>query len=278
MISPANVIQDLGGIARGSRLQQVGISRSILARAVRESAVVRIRDGIFALPSVQDDIRIAAEHGGALTCGSALRRHGVWVLDDSVATHVWVGHGGRAHPHDECACVSHFYRGAAPLGPVSVETALRHLYRCAGEEAFFAAFESAWNLRLLSAAARGRIRAFLARSARWLVDFARRDADSGLESILRLRLHRVGLVLTSQVVIVGVGRVDFVVGGKLILEVDGRENHDGESHRHKDLVRDAQASTLGYETLRFDYAQIIHDWPAVSRAIRGALTRLRDHA
>src|SRR5690606_36066930 len=145
--------------------------------------------------------------------------------------------------------------------------------RCAGDEAFFAAFESAWRKGRLPQAARSRVRAALPASARWLVDISRSDADSGLESILRLRLHLLGIRLDCQVVIPGVGTVDFVIGGRLILEADGKENHDGRSMRHKDLVRDAAASRLGYETLRFDYAQIVHDWAAVQAAILGALTR-----
>lgn len=113
---------------------------------------------------------------------------------------------------------------------------------------------------------------------RHLVDIARSDAQSGLESLLRLRLHIIGIVLASQVQIPAVGRVDFVVGDRLIIEVDGKENHSGPDRRHDDLVRDAAASRLGYETLRFTYAQVVHDWSTVQAAILAAMTRLRDHA
>src|SRR5690606_8366426 len=106
----------------------------------------------------------------------------------------------------------------------------------------------------------------------------RDDADSGLESLLRLRMHQLGIRLDCQVVIDGVGRVDFVVDGRLIIEADGKQNHDGASMRHKDLVRDAAASGLGYETLHFDYAQIIHDWTTVQAAILAALARLPQRA
>lgn len=73
--------------------------------------------------------------------------------------------------------------------------------------------------------------------------------------------------------IAGVGRVDFMLAGRIILEVDGRENHDGPSKRHKDLVRDAAAAAAGYETLRFDYALVIHSWPLVEAAILRRLGR-----
>ena len=172
----------------------------------------------------------------------------VWVLPDTLTPHVWVGPGRHAHAHEHCACVSHYYRGSPPLGAADIDVALLHLSR----------------------AARERIRSTLPRSARWLLDVARGDADSGLESLLRLRLHVLGFRLRTQVTINGVGRVDFLVD-RLIIEVDGRDNHDGESLRHKDLVRDAAAAALGYRTLRFDYAQVVHDWPSVQAAILAVL-------
>ena len=131
---------------------------------------------------------------------------------------------------------------------------------------------------MLTGSARSRLRSAIPASARWLIDLARGDADSGLESLLRLRLHLLGIDVDCQVLIGGVGRVDFVIGGRLILEVDGKANHDGGLMRHKDLSRDAAASVLGYETLRFDYAQIIHDWPSVQAAILAALRRLQAYA
>ncbi|MFI8633487.1 endonuclease domain-containing protein [Microbacterium sp. NPDC077663] len=108
-----------------------------------------------------------------------------------------------------------------------------------------------------------------------IVDIARPDAESGIESLLRLRLSRLGIRLESQVLVAGVGRVDFVLAGRLILEVDGRLNHEGPSRRHRDLVRDAEAAAAGYETLRFDYALVVHDWPRVQRAILAAVARIR---
>ena len=278
MIDPAQLITRLGGVALGSRLQDFGISRTTLSRHVAQGRIDRVRTGVFAVPDLAPEVREAVSHGGALTCTSALRTHKVWVLHEGTEPHIWMGASGKARDHANCACVSHYYRGKPPLGTATFEQALLHLYRCQGDEAFFAAFESAWKLRLLSRAARARMRSALPASARWLMDIARPDADSGLESLLRLRLHLLGIRLECQVSIAGVGKVDFVIGGRLILEADGKENHDGKTVRHKDLTRDAAASALGYETLRFDYAQVIHDWPTVQAAIIGALRRLRDHA
>lgn len=274
MLDPATTLTRLGGIARGEQLHRFGLTRSALARAVSSRTILRVRPGVFAAPGARRQLVDAAAHGGALTCGSALRLHRVWVLDKDAPPHVWVGRNGRVHPHPACACVSHYFNGEATFGVVGAETALVHLYRCGGDEAFFASFESAWRKGLLSRAARIRIRDALPSTARWLVDFARRDADSGLESLLRLRMHVLGVQLECQVRIAGVGKVDFVVAGRLIIEVDGKENHDGSPQRHKDLRRDAIASGLGFETLRFDYAQVLHNWPTVQAAILAALARV----
>lgn len=278
MLSAPETIRRLGGLARGTHLQRMGFTRRSLSRAVARGDIERIRDGVFAAGPIDPQIRLATHHGGALTCASVLQLLKVWVLAPSVVPHVWVGAHRRAHPHDGCSCVSHFSRGRPPLGRASVDVALVHFLRCAGDEAFFAAYESALRLRLLSTAARLRIREMVPASALWLLDLARADADSGLESLLRLRLHLLGIRLDCQVNIPQVGRVDFVIGSRLILEVDGKENHNGATMRHGDLARDAAASALGYETLRFDYAQVVHDWPSVQAAVLAALTRLRDRA
>lgn len=71
----------------------------------------------------------------------------------------------------------------------------------------------------------------------------------------------------------GVGIVDFVLGDRLILELDGKRNHEGATLRHKDLVRDAVAASHGFDTLRFDYAMVVHEWELVEAAILAKLGR-----
>lgn len=276
MMKPADLLDTLGGIARGRLLQQYGSTRSQLADATRTGAIRRIRPGVYALETTDPKIVVAAAHGGALTCADALRAYGIWVLpsvDHDV--HVWLGRSGRTHPHASCECIPHHSPGTAGLGLAPVAAALVHAYRCLDQEAFFAAYESAWNKHLLSSHDRKRIRRELPKSTHWLLDLARSDAESGLESVLRLRLHLLGIQLDCQVVIDGVGRVDFVAERRVIIEVDGRLNHAGHDMRHKDLTRDAAASHLGFETLRFDYAMIMHDWDAVAHAITSAIARAR---
>jgi very-short-patch-repair endonuclease len=275
MLTPKELLSRFGGIARGTYLQRYGCTRDHLASAVRSGEIRRVRPGIFALPSSDVKVATAAAHGGELTCADALRARRVWILpDENDEVHVWLGRAGRRHPHAGCVCIQHRSVGTAQVGYASVATALIHAYRCLTEEAFFAAYESAWNWRLITASDRRRIRAELPKKAAWMLDLARSDSQSGLESLLRFRLHLLGISLECQVDIEGVGRVDFVAGGRLIIEVDGRENHAGAERRHNDLVRDAAASALGYESLRFDYSLVVYNWEIVVDAILPAIARV----
>ncbi|KAA9087406.1 DUF559 domain-containing protein [Microbacterium radiodurans] len=265
----------MGGCVRSRWLTSRGVTRLQLARAVDGGVLTRVRAGVYAVPDADPELVEAAAHGGELCCTSALRRCGVWVLDPGKRLHVRVGRAGRVHPHPGCRCVTHRDGDDAAFGAVSVVHALIQTASCQGAEGFFAAFESAWRLGLLTSADRAEVRASLSARFRYLVDLARPDADSGLESLLRLRLWRLGISLQSQVFVNGVGRVDFLAAGVLIIEVDGRQNHDGRTLRHKDLVRDAEAAAQGFETLRFDYALVVFDWPRVERAILTRLSVLR---
>jgi len=119
--------------------------------------IVRIRAGVYATLDADRHVVVAAEHGGMLTCTYALRSYGIWVLQHPPAIHVWLGGNGRVH-HRECTCVSHFVAGRAALGVVALEDALVHVHRCAGDELFFAALESALAQRKINRAARERIR------------------------------------------------------------------------------------------------------------------------
>ncbi|MFT4260512.1 DUF559 domain-containing protein [Microbacterium sp.] len=281
MQSAAFILAHHGQIARGTLLRQYGLSRRRVEAEVSAGSIIRVRQGVFALPVADPAVITAAQHGGALTCRRALRLHGIWMLDggesEEAEVHVWMGGRGRTlHDRADCGCIAHHHSGRAGLGIAPVEEALLHAYHCLDEETFFAALESALAQRKLRRPGLARLRARVPSHGRWLIDLARFDAESGLESLLRLRLHRLGIRLECQVEIPTVGRVDFVVGGRLILEADGRANHESPTRRHADRVRDAAASVLGYETLRFDYAQIVHDWPAVEAAIVAAVVRMRE--
>ncbi len=258
-------------------LRASGHSRSRIAGALADGSLASLRRGVYERLGACHDIRTAAAHGGWIACVSAAKHHGLWVAEHGDLLHVGLRSHGRAYSHPECACVAHWSdaddAGRSAFGVPSVRVVLRQILQCQGLEAFFVALESALRLLKLSKTDLEWLRQHTNTDAREAIAFARSDADSGLESLLRWRLRRHGLSVRTQQSIVSVGRVDFVIGERLIIEVDGAPNHDGESHRHKDLVRDANAAAWGYVTLRFDYALVVHDWETVELAILGLVDR-----
>lgn len=88
--------------------------------------------------------------------------------------------------------------------------------------------------------------------------------------MVKLLLISLGLPFRQQVWIPGVGRVDFLVGRDLVIEVDSREFHpDSLVDRRRDAILSAQ----GLRSLRFLYAQVAHDLDQVRDAIVGAVVR-----
>jgi very-short-patch-repair endonuclease len=275
-------VHRLGGVARTRELRRAGIGKRTLTDAVILGRLLRPRRGIYVPPDTDPAIIEALSHDGLLACLTAARDHGLWTLDAGIEEqpHTWVSPTLRPNrvaldPDTGRAgcCVMH--RDVAVEAPdrrrVGILQCLVQMLRCRGPEAFFVALESALHQRLLGAAGRARLRGLIPQGDRWLVDFARADAESGLESLLRLRLHAHGITLVSQVSLPGIGRVDFVIGDCLILEADGT-THGGDN-RHRDLVRDALAARLGFVTLRFDYAMIVHEWSVVEDAILAVIAR-----
>lgn len=280
--SAVAAVKAAGGVARTTTLVRSGVRKPDLTHAVRQGDLLRPRQGIYAVSTTPVSILEALSHRGVAACVTAGRELGLWILDDGdhEPTHTWVReehHPTRMaimpEPDSGACCVFHrdLPVDETSLTTVGILHCLVQILACRGEECFFAALESALRQGLITAEERATLRTRVPRTARWLVDFARTDADSGLESLLRLRLHRRGLTLTTQVSIPGVGDVDFVIGDCLILEADGG-THDGPG-RHTDRVRDAVAMVLGFVTLRFDYAMIVHDWQLVEDAILAAVNR-----
>ena len=267
----AAALRTLGRMARTSELKQRGVTEAELTRAVRSTQVVRVRQGVYALPEVSEGERHAACHGGTLGCCAAGELHGLWILKTPEQHHIWLGNAGT--PRSDCTdCRVHWDDGVVQVGkPPPVHNVLLQIAVCADEDTFFAAFESALRRQMISPSGIAWLWSRLPRAMRWLIDFARADADSGLESLFRLRMHRLGVQVRCQVSIRTVGKVDFVVGDRLIIEADGRENHEREKERSKDLARDAAAAALGFETLRFTYAMIVHHWDVVEAAMLAKL-------
>lgn len=141
------------------------------------------------------------------------------------------------------------------LAPTMVErlpSVLAQVAQCCSSDVAIAVFDSALHCKLVGADQLRLALSKLPRALRELELATDPLSESGLESLCRRVISRsVGSSLVrSQVAIAGVGRVDFVVGDRLIVEVDGREWHEGDDPFLADRSRLIGAAARGYATLR----------------------------
>ncbi|MDQ4138142.1 MAG: hypothetical protein M3116_04770, partial [Actinomycetota bacterium] len=205
---------------------------------------------LYAHPGTTPTLRHAVRHGGRLACVSALKERGLWTIDDG-RLHVQFGSDGHHYAHAGCSqeVVAHWDGKASGPWLLGVEESLAQLSRCGSAEQFLVALESAlsYSPRMLLPTRLQELRLRIAPEARPVLDFARDDARSGIETLTRWRLHRLGIRCKTQVVIAGVGRVDLLIGDRLILEIDGEKHHAGQDAFERDRRRDAAASALGFQ-------------------------------
>lgn len=163
----------------------------------------------------------------------------------------------------------------ATLGVVGLIDAVAQAVRCQAPRAAVATIDSVLHLGILSWAQVREV--FTSLPARYQIVLRLVDgiAESGPESLMRLILQQLGVRIEAQVEIAGVGRVDFVVNGWLIIECDSRAHHEGWEKQQRDRRRDLAAAALGYTTLRPLAEDIMFRPHLVRDAIRGLLAGRR---
>jgi very-short-patch-repair endonuclease len=264
-----------GGIAHRDDALRAGFALTLLRSIVREGHAELIRRVWIALPDADTDLSTAARGGGRLTCTTLARRRGWW-MPEAVAPELHLHlhpRAGSARLGDDWPGVLHW---ALPLTPWTgrtlvgeIEDALAHIAACLPFDTAIVLWESAARTEKLAPDyLRGL--AWRTNAARELAASVTGLADSGLETLVVVPLRRSGLRVRQQVKLAG-HLVDVLVGERLVIQIDGYEFHSSSAQRSSDIAHDAELRLRGYTVLRFSYAQIVHDWPGVERAIRRAV-------
>lgn len=254
------------GVVSAAQLITAGWSRPEIRKATDLLHLTRLRPGWYAGPDADQAVGAAVKAGGHLSCVSALARHGLWVPPDDHLVHTRLTDhiGQQAAPAGVRFCRAYGpdrFRPARdavdPLGPALLTAA-----RCATPELFVAILDSATHrrgfdaddLRLLLSGAPG--------FALTLVDRCD-EAESGTESLVRFRLRSRQVGLTPQVMIGTVGRVDFLVGRRFVIEVDSVAHHTSTPAYRRDRRRDRRLAALGYVVVRLTYEEVMYEWDDV---------------
>lgn len=221
-----------------------------------------------------DDLTMRAIRvGGRLACVSQLRRRGVWVLD-TTEVHVHLAANASRLRADLMGSRGHW----RPLvraqstddDHVSLIDALLQAHECLSLPAWIASIDSSLHLRLLQRDDLAILRTHLPRSVRWALELVDANAESGLESIVRVIARLLGLRVRSQVAVPGIGRVDLVIEDWIVVETDGSAFHDT-ALAPRDRRRDAGLAGRGRTVLRPGYELVVHDQAVVAKQLIGAV-------
>jgi very-short-patch-repair endonuclease len=275
-------------VATRAQLLATGASPRGLTAAVRDGRLIRVREGYYAHPWTEPRLLHAVRIGGRLGCVSAAERLGIWAAPHQFA-HVSVDPGASRlrSPRDRAmplrqetsdGCVLHWLRTVDQRGgsvhTVGVLDALVQVVRCQPAEFAVAALDSAAYGHLVDASDLDRVFTAVPKRLAALRRLVDGRCMSGIESLVRLMLIDLGLPFEPQVRFPGIGTVDFVVAGCVVVETDGRLGHMDSLSAARDYRRDAAAIRLGYAVVRLDYAQVMFE-PA--RALETILAAIRSH-
>ncbi|GAA1815532.1 endonuclease domain-containing protein [Agromyces neolithicus] len=267
-------LRRLGGLATRTRLRAMGHSARGISAAEDSRRILRIGRSWLALPDANSEARRALALRGILGGESALRTYRIWVshhtgtciVSPPTASRLPLPRRGeyrlwRPHP-------------PAPSTPwrVGVVDALaEHLPRIADPAHAVATLDSALNRRLLTPAELERLMDQMPRRIRRLRRHLDRRAESGLESLLRFAIRREGWTVESQVEIDGVGRVDLVIDGWLVIEADGSAWHEDHESIERDRERNSALVLRGFRWHRFGYPEVMNDVDGCIDVIRALL-------
>jgi very-short-patch-repair endonuclease len=259
------------GIAHRDLALRAGFTASAVRKAARDGRVKVIRRSWVSLPEATGDLVEAAAAGALVACVSAARHRGWW-LPEGVDPRLHL----RFPPHARGSAVdgvAHWTKAIAPTAATALvespEDAMAHIATCFDRETALVVWESAIRREGISVDALRGIR-WPSRAAAACSERVNGLSDSGLETIFVHRLSGWGLLIRQQIFVAG-RPVDVLIGERLVVQIDGYAFHSSSSQRTRDVAHDAELRFRGYTVLRFTYAQVIHDWPSVERAISRAI-------
>ncbi|MGK2308919.1 endonuclease domain-containing protein [Cutibacterium sp. V947] len=251
----------LGGVVSTAALMGSGMSKAKIDTARRHGSIIRLRQGWWALPSADPNVVSAVRAGGVLGCVSALKMMGVWSpLDSRVHCR------GHREPPSPAVRSCPAPRRAAPIIAVDPpDIAVQSVVRCLGHDEAVAVLDSVVRKGLLTHEGLEERLLPIPAGRRILADLD--WADSGTESLVRCRLRRLGLAVRTQVSINDVGRVDMLVGDRLVIEVDSVAHHTDLAAYSNDRRRDLELVSRGYIVVRIPWHQVMYDWDRVEPRI-----------
>ncbi len=272
-MDPLDAVLACGGAARTARLLTMTPRRS-LAAAVRSGELRRPAPGLFATPDVEPDLLAAVALRGVRSCHTAAAALGFDLVDPPARPHVTCPRGSRG----SWPGTTVHRRTVRDLdGCTDPLTTVLDCLRCLPGRFALVPVDSALRQDRVSLDELHEAAAAMNRNdpRRHLVAWADPDCGSPLESVARYDLLEAGFSVRTQRVLDPAGRVDFVIDGWLVVEVDGFRFHADPAQRSEDLRRDVELRRLGLQVLRFSWEQVVRQREWWLQAVRDVHARGR---
>lgn len=279
-------VENTGIVVIRSRAElfAMGMTSRDITRAVSEGSLIRVRRGLYARHDTSDPVVRALQVGGRLACVSVLQAAGVFVFEAPLL-HIHLARGasrlrspGSSHrpltPSGRDGCALHWRVLADDHNPldhrVSAVDAMIQAIMCQEPRLAVASIDSALHRGFIQNHQLDVIFFHLPQRLQYLRELIDSRSESGLETVFRLMLVDLGIEHEVQVQVDGVGRVDFVLDGRIAVETDGSRFH-GEPTRERDYDRDLALIARGYLVIRVNYRQVFFSPAGVIAALRAAL-------
>lgn len=265
-------------------LRAEGWTARQITAAVRSGELIRARRDRYLPGDAPEGVVRAVRVGGRLTCLSLLSMLEVFVLTNSrLHVHLDSRMSRMRAPHDRSQRLNrdelhgtrlHWFSPWSPAETatcVSIILALAHAVLCQPPRAAIASIDSALNKGLIRDEHVATIFGALPAKYRVLARLVDGRAQSGPETLVRLMLISLGCVVDLQVRFEGVGFVDIVADGWLVVECDSRQHHSSWEQQVKDYTRDLKLAQRGFSVLRLTARDIMEHPEEVLAALRGLI-------
>lgn len=270
-------LEEFGGAARRADLLLVRVPERSLRQSVLEGRVERVGDGTYALPWAPREVALAQLFRPSLGCVTACEHWGLPLWERNDTPHLIVPRArscSRRSDREVGQVVMH--RTSMPIPNrlwVSVAQAIDQAGWCTSPVGQRVLVDAALHAGVLLP---GDLAHFEARDDRrraWLRRMASGAAESPLETVARVAMATAGFRIEEQVIVPGVGRVDFVVEDTCAVEVDGWQFHQGREAFERDRARDRRMLARGVPVMRFTARELKADPRAVVMQISQVVGR-----
>jgi hypothetical protein len=269
-MDPLNYLAQLGGVARTGQLLAAGYSRTEIAH-LADAGVRQLRRGVFVLPQCRPELVAAIRHNARVSCASAAGHYGLWLREAPAQHHLACNHG---HGVGFIRHRTVRFDGHPVLPIAAIEDVALHAMTCLAPPASTAIATSAMRLHGVPLEL---LKAQLTADRSGPALKALCQLDLRAESIVEVdaqhlfRTH--GLGYDAEVYLPGIGRVDFLIEGFLIVEVDGFAYHSSREALRRDLGRNNASTLAGLAVLRYMPEHIWFEPERVLAEIRAVLAR-----